>query len=37
MADILEALIGIVGERYVSNRKEELYFYGRDARLRGNA
>jgi len=30
MADILEALIGIVGERYVSNRKEELYFYGRD-------
>jgi len=30
MVDTLKALIGIVGEHYVSNQKEELYFYGRE-------
>ncbi|MHB8908911.1 MAG: FAD-binding oxidoreductase [Syntrophales bacterium] len=30
MSDIMKALIGIVGERGVSNRPEELWFYSRD-------
>jgi FAD/FMN-containing dehydrogenase len=30
MSDILESLIGIVGERGVSNAPEELWFYSRD-------
>ena len=33
MADVYQALVGIVGKNYVSNHKEELYFYGRDPGL----
>ncbi len=33
MIDIYNSLAGIVGEQYVSNHKEERYFYGRDPGL----
>ncbi len=33
MSDIYEALVEIVGKDYVSNQKEERYFYGRDPGL----
>ena len=33
MSDLYEALVKIVGEDYVSNQKEERYFYGRDPGL----
>ena len=33
MADIYESLVKIVGKNYVSNQKEELYFYARDGGL----
>lgn len=33
MSDIYEALVAIVGKDYVSNQKEERYFYGRDPGL----
>jgi len=33
MRDIYDALVKIVGKNYVSNQKEERYFYGRDPGL----
>jgi len=33
MSDIYDALVKIVGKNYVSNQKEERYFYGRDPGL----
>ncbi|HEX75298.1 MAG TPA: FAD-binding oxidoreductase [Dehalococcoidia bacterium] len=33
MSDMYEALVKIVGKNYVSNQKEERYFYGRDPGL----
>ena len=33
MGSIYETLAQIVGDEYVSNRREELYFYGRDPSL----
>ncbi|MBM4452934.1 MAG: FAD-binding oxidoreductase, partial [Chloroflexi bacterium] len=33
MADVYESLVGIVGKNFVSNSKEERYFYARDPGL----